>query len=482
MADFLCNCAGSGIRLPHFWERCVGSGHSSLALRADYQAQLKRCSRELGFQKVRFHGWFLEEMSLVLGEGKKLEYSFLNADRIVDFLDSIQMQPLVELSFMPEPLASGSQTVFRYRGNITPPKNYRQWKTVVKKLLAHWRDFYGAKKMRDWFFEVWNEPNGPTFWSGKQSDYFKLYQYTAEAVKEVDADFSVGGPATAQNKWIPQFLDHCRRHQLPVDFVSTHHYPNDPPLDKMAATTSGQLAHCRRSRLREQARDARREAGALPLFYTEWNTSSDDRDPLHDQSYAAAFIIKTILEANGLVDLYSFWVFTDIFAETGFASRPFHGGFGLMTLHGVPKPSYRAFELLHGLGEELLISDGLHPTLDVWFVRGSKKITVLLTNSALPEHEIKTERAQIKLENAGRPSSVTIERIDEDNANPRRAWQEMGRPEYLKPGQIEELETASKMMRQKLPFTFSNGVIAFDLNVPPHGVAAITIELANGKK
>jgi xylan 1,4-beta-xylosidase len=482
MADFFCNGAGAEIRLPHFWERCVGSGHSSLALRADYQSQLARCSRELGFQKVRFHGWFLDEMSLVLAKDKKLEYSFLNADRIVDFLNSIKMQPLVELSFMPEPLASGGQTVFRYRGNITPPKNYRQWKIVVKKLLTHWRDFYGAEKMRDWFFEVWNEPNWPAFWTGQQADYFKLYQYTAEAVKEVDADFSVGGPATAQNKWIPEFLEYCRRHHLPVDFVSTHHYPNDPPLDKMADTTSGQLAHARRSILREQASDAKREAGTLPLFYTEWNTSSDDRDPLHDQSYAAAFIIKTIFEANGLVDLYSFWVFSDIFAENNFASEPFHGGFGLMTVHGVPKPAYRAFELLHGLGEQLLVSDGLHATLDVWFVRGPGKITVLLTNSALPEHEIHPERAHIKLENVARPVSVHIERIDEDNANPRRAWQEMGRPEYLKPRQIEKLEAASKMPRQKQPFTFSAGVISFDVNMPPHSVAAITINLAASKK
>ena len=72
---------------------------------------------------------------------------------------------------MPEPLASGGQTVFRYRGNITPPKNYRQWKTVVK-LLTHWRAFYGAKKLRGWFFEVWNEPNWPAF--GRQTS--QLFQ------------------------------------------------------------------------------------------------------------------------------------------------------------------------------------------------------------------------------------------------------------------------------------------------------------------
>ena len=229
--------------------------------------------------------------------------------------------------------------------------------------------------MRDWFFEVWNEPNWPAFWTGKKSGYFKLYQYAAEAVKEVDADFPVGGPATAQNKWIPQFLQHCRRQKLPVDFVSTHHYPNDPPLDKMGDTTSGQLAHARRSILREQACDARREA-ALCRFFIQ--------NGIYRQMAVIRCMINRMLRhslSRLLSKRMAWWIYTvsgclPIFLpRRGLTSRPFHGGFGLMNLHGIPKPAYRAFELLHGLGEELLISDGLHPTLDAWFVRGSKKIT-----------------------------------------------------------------------------------------------------------
>jgi xylan 1,4-beta-xylosidase len=182
------------------------------------------------------------------------------------------------------------------------------------------------------------------------------------------------------------------------------------------------------------------------------------------------------------VDLYSFWVFTDIFAETDFSSQPFHGGFGLMTLHGIPKPAYRAFELLHDLGDELLVTDGVHPTLDAWFVREGKKITTLLTNYAPPRHEIKTEQVRVTLQNAETPASVTIRRIDEDNANPLRAWQEMGVPEYLKEEQIEKLEAASKMNTQKLPFKRPGRAVTFELKLPPYSVAAITAEFIPDKK
>jgi hypothetical protein len=51
-----------------------------------------------------------------------------------------------------------------------------------------------------------------------------------------------------------------------------------------------QLEHAPRGVMKEQASKARDEAGGLPLYYTEWNISSNPRDPLHDEPFAAAFI------------------------------------------------------------------------------------------------------------------------------------------------------------------------------------------------
>ena len=478
MPEFICDVEVPSVQLTHFWERCVGSGHSTLALRADYQAHLKRCVQELGFQRVRFHGWFLDEMSLMFSKAGEYRYSFLNADRIIDFFESISVSPFVELSFMPSCLASGRKTVFTYRGNVTPPLDHRSWQSAVKALLSHWRGVYGSTTMANWFFEVWNEPNWPPFWTGTQADYFKLYRCTAETVKEVDPMLNVGGPATAQSKWIPEFTNYCQRNHAPLDFVSTHHYPNDPPLNKADQETAGQLAAGRRSQLNDEIRDVKRNT-SKPLFYTEWNTSSDSRDSLHDEAYAAAFIVKTLLEANGLVELYSFWVFSDLFAETDFESRPFHGGFGLMTVHGISKPSYRAFQLLKELGNELLVSDGIHPTVDAWFVRNKEGLAVMLTNGALPKHEIAEERVRIKLHQTRRPANISVQRIDADHANPLRAWREMGSPEYLTPEQVDRLEDASRLRTERLPFRQIHRGIEFEITMPAHSVAMATIDFTS---
>jgi len=475
--DFICNLSQPSQAFPHFWEHTVGSGHAPLALRADWQAQMLRCHNELGFQHVRFHAILSDEMGTLICEEARLLYSFFNADQIIDFLLSIGMRPFVELSFMPETLASGHTTVFRYRGNVTPPKDYQQWATLIQKLTAHWVERYGAAEVRKWFFEVWNEPNLATFWTGLQEGYFELYRRTVAAIKSVDESLKVGGPATADNQWIPDFLDYCKKNALPVDFVSTHHYPTDA-FGKPGADTMTQLEHAPRGIMKEQVSKAHNEACGLPLYYTEWNISSNPRDPLHDEPFAAAFITRIVMEARGLAQGYSFWTFSDIFAENYFLSVPFHGGFGLLNPHGIAKPAYRAFQLLHGVGTELLEFHGTHATVDAWAIRKNNAVTILMTNLAMPRHPIQTELLGLRISGAPTPRTAWIERIDEDHANPQRLWQAMGEPTYLSALQVEQLETDSTLRKESQPWTYEQRHIDLDVALPPQSVAAITIEFA----
>jgi xylan 1,4-beta-xylosidase len=462
--------------LAHFWEHTVGSCHAPLALRADWRAQLDRCRRELGFRYVRFHGLLCDDVGTCVARHDRLIDSFFNADAIVDFLLSIGVRPFVELSFMPEALASGGDTVFHYRANVTPPRDPRAWGDLVSRLAAHWVRRYGAEEVRRWYFEVWNEPNLRSFWAGTQDDYFMLYRHAAQALKAVDAGLRVGGPATARNEWLTEFLDFCRRERLPADFVSTHHYPNDP-LWSEAQDTESELAGARRGILREWAVEAHRQARGLPLLYTEWNASSNPRYPRQDDPYAAAFAVKSVLEVSGLVEAYAFWTFSDIFEENYFPSAPFHGGFGLLTLHGVPKPTYRAFELLHRLGDERLEVEGVHETVDAWAVRGGTELVILLTNHALPRQPIEARQVVVEVAGAPTPRSVTRERIDEEHANARAEWRRMSRPEYLRREEVERLEEASRMRKEAQPWRYEGGTLSLELTLPPHAVAALTVAL-----
>ena len=199
---------------------------------------------------------------------------------------------------------------------------------------------------------------------------------------------------------------------------------------------------------------------------------------MHDDPFAAAFVTRIILEARGLVQGYSFWTFSDIFSENYFPSVPFHGGFGLLNLHGIAKPAYRAFQLLHNSGTELLALDGTHATVNAWVVHKQDAATIVITNLAMPRHPIRTELLNLRLLGAPEPRTAWIERINEDHANPRRLWQTMGEPEYLSASQIEQLEAASTLRKESQLWTYKQGDIDLAVILPPQSVAAITIEFA----
>lgn len=475
MPAFTCDLSQPSTPLEHIWEHTVGSDHAPMALRADWQAQARMCQTELGFSHVRFHGLLSDAMGTLTCQKEKLLYSFFNIDQIIDFLLSIGMRPFIELSFMPETLASGHDTVFRYRGNVTPPRDYGDWAILIRKLVQHWVDRYGASEVQRWYFEVWNEPNLTHFWTGTQQDHFTLYQHTVGAIKSVDASLRVGGPATAQNAWIAEFLAFCQTHDLPADFVSTHYYPTDA-FGEIGADTETQLANAPRDVMRDRADEVRRQVGDRPLYYTEWNISSNPRDPLHGVPFAAAYATRIVMNVASLVQGYSFWTFSDLFAENYYPSLPFHGGFGLLNLHGIPKPVYRAFELLHHLGTERCPVSGAHETVNAWVVRKGQHTTVLITNHAQPRHTIATELVSLTLTNASAPQAAYVERIDDDHANPHRVWTLMGEPPYLTPSEVERLKAASRVIKEPIGWRSWDRTVYLDIGVPAHGVAAITME------
>lgn len=467
-------------KMKKYWTKCVGSCHAATALREDWRKQLKKCREELGFEYVRFHGLLNDDMSVCLRkEDGSIEYSFFNVDSIFDFLLNIGMKPFIELSFMPSALASGSKTVFHYKGNITPPKSYDEWADLIGALADHLVRRYGVEEVREWFFEVWNEPNLDMFWAGTMEDYFRLYQSTALAIKKVDSELKVGGPATAIDAWIPELKEFCSKNGVPLDFISTHHYPTDLAFG-LGSDMEERMARAGRGELTVRAKKAIEEAYPLPVYYTEWNNSPSPRDPYHDIPYNAAFIVKTIIDNMDLpLGCYSFWTFSDIFEECGLSSVPFHGGFGLLNIHGIPKPSYRAFQLLSELkGDRLEIAiDEGSSTVDCIASRSQEGITILISNHQVPLSPIQAETISFTIKGIGGVRSAFVERIDEMHANPRRVWIEMKSPTYLDQEQIQKLMEASELIKEPVNWIADENGIMIDVVIQPHSVVAISLLL-----
>ena len=476
MPHFTSDLGATPTPLPPVWNECLGSGHAPLALRADWQEQLKRCRRELGLRHVRFHGIMSDRLgTYIIHDGKPL-YSFHNIDGIYDAVLALGVRPVVELSFMPHALASGDKTVMNYADYVTPPKDWGRWETLVGKLAKHWVDRYGIDEVARWPMEVWNEPNLQAFYTGDFDDYALLYERTVNAVKNVDARLKVGGPVTAKSEWVGRMVEHCEKRGLPLDFVSTHVYPTDAKGSEGDDTVS-QLANSTRDFLLDKAREVAGQAGGREVWWTEWSSSSNPRDPLHDEPFAAAYCVKAILDNAQFVKAYSWWTFSDVFEENYFPSEVFQGGFGLLTIYGTPKPVYSAYRLMAGLGDELLPTDGEHATVARWTTRGEQRVAVMLSNVALPRHPIQAESVTVTLHHCPEPKGVYVMRVDEEHCNPKRLWYDLGSPRYLDDAQVGLLDDNGRPAARPLPHSWDpeTGTFSATLTVPPQGLALITV-------
>lgn len=347
--------------LNSMFKECIGAGRANEGLRADWQQQLAYVKKECDFNYIRMHGLLTDDMG-VYHEDKNgnPEYNYQYIDVLFDYLQSIGIKPFVELGFMPSALASGSKTIFWWRGNVTPPKDYNKWADLIKNLTVHFTERYGAEEVKTWYFEVWNEPNLDGFWAGTQAEYFKLYQYSVNAIKSVNKDFRVGGPATAGAAWVPEMINFCSKNALPLDFISTHSYGvkqgyldeygnSGTILSKDPMSVSGDILNSRKQ-------ISASAMPGLPLHYTEWSSSYTPADPIHDSYHEAAYILQKIKQVGNAANSMSYWVFTDIFEEAGPRFTPFHGGFGLLNTQGINKPAFYSFKFMNKLGNMELIN------------------------------------------------------------------------------------------------------------------------------
>jgi len=462
---------------PHFWEQMFGSGRAVLALRDNYRKDLREVRQATDFRYVRFHGIFHDEVGVYSeDEHGQPVYNFSYVDQIYDGLLADGAKPFVELSFMPNALAARNMPhAFWYKPNISPPKDWGKWDALITQFAKHIIERYGIDEVGKWYFEVWNEPN-LDFWGGdpKQSTYWELYDHTAKALKAVDTHLRVGGPSTAQAGWADAFIAHCAKNQVPADFVSSHVYGNDKAEDVFGTHEEiprNQMV-CRAVRkVHDQIKAS--PMPQLPLIWTEFNASYMNEPDVTDSTYMGPWMADTIRQCDGLVDMMSYWTFSDVFEEQGVVKTPFYGGFGLIAVDDIPKPAFAAFRLLHELGDQRIAVDSDSVLLTK---REDGTLVLAVWNYAPPNSKegpagsSKTVTLEFK---GAKAKQAMISRVDGDHGDVRPLYEKMGSPRYPTPKQIEDLRHAAALPAPEKR-ALKNGMLT--LTLPAQGLAVIELK------
>ncbi|MFC4775718.1 helix-turn-helix domain-containing protein [Paenibacillus sp. GCM10023252] len=481
------------------WNITTSAGRAVEGLRDDWRKQLSELIKRIPFRYIRFHGIFNDEMMVYSerDDGTPV-YNWSYIDKLYDFLLQLGVRPFVELSFMPNQLARSKETLFWWKGNISPPSDPTKWEALVREFVRHCLNRYGAEEVKNWYFEVWNEPDlAGVCWAGSKEEYFAFYESTVRTIKSVLPELKAGGPAMGygsiwNDTWAEDFMEYCRRQQVPLDFYSFHIYSEYPRLktEEDSLTRLMPPSFYKESIDRVQQKMNASIYGAVELHITEWNFSLYDQNLLHDTMFMAPFVIYHAMNTLGQAKAMAFWSFTDVFEESIVPLSPFYGGFGLLNRNGLKKPSYYAFELLQKLGDELLVkgdgyvgsrnSDGsiqllLYHYVHVDHLFSSGDWSGLSSANRYDVFEDKGSKVfDISLNLLSVPYKCTSYRLDREHGSVFDEWIRMGSPEFLTEEEISCLQSRSGPTIQTR--ILQEEWYRTEIVLPPHGVMLLTFD------
>jgi xylan 1,4-beta-xylosidase len=490
--------ASPGPCLSRPWKNCIAVGRAYDLLRADLQAHLAWLQREIGFRSCRFHAIFHDDVGVVRRDADgALVYQWHQLDKIYDALLGLGLKPFVELNPMPAALASGSQTMFHYRMNVTPPARWSEWYDLVRAFTLHCVERYGLPEVRSWHFEVWNEPNLSGFWSGTKEDYFQLYAHAARAVKSVDANLQVGGPASSKAYWLNDLISYCHREKVPIDFISTHLYPQDEFVEfaDRAASPHAPGAFFQDTVRAAATTVANSALPHLPIHWTEWNTQlatgavdvTWGNNRYVDSLHGAAFVARQMTELDDAAATFAYWVASDIFEEGPIPHAPFSHTYGLLTIHGLPKAHANAFRLLERLrGPRIGLKTATHFPKFCGGVatQEGESIHVLLWHDVPPEvGDASPWSVRVQLPLAHEPKATwlaTTSHIRAHAGSPFETWEQMGSPLNLSSSQLAMLRQHAEPATTCRPLRGDQGALELEVMLAPHEVMHIEFRPARG--
>lgn len=493
--------------LHKYWKKITCVERAALCLRSDIQSQIRMAQKDIGYEFIKFHGIFSEEMMVYRenATGNPI-YKWHYIDEIIDFFYSVNLKPFIEIGFMPESLASKKQYSPEFwRPNVSFPKSIKKWSNLIYEFTRHCIERYGEAEVEKWYFEIWPAPElSNIFWYESKERFFELYIESYRAIKKASSKLSVGSPGVLPHnnfQWFKDFLHYCKDHNIKIDFAACHIYNMADPQNK---TIPSELLSNERITLPVSDENylqnsivsirntlAAADLKEVDIFVTEWNLSPYTVDYTRDTCFLSSYIVYNILRNMDQVKGLAYWSLSDIMDQGITEDSIFHGGFGLLTRNSIKKPAYNAFYLLDKLGKNIIEQGNDY----VISSNGGGSYQILLYNfvyfdelfragdkSLLSYHEryniykSATEKDIHIVAQLDKGSyKIKRYRLDRDSGSTYDAWLKMGAPEdissdmhiYLKSKEILQINVSEESLKGQL--------ILNDI-IPVHGVLMIIID------
>ena len=453
-------------------------------------------------------------------EGKPI-YNWTIVDRIFDAFHLAGVKPLVEIGFTPKALSTHPDPYRHnfpqgsiYTGWAYPPKDYQKWSDLVFQFVGHLRTRYSDAEVKTWFWEVWNEPD-IEYWKGTPEEFFKLYDFSVDAVLRALPEARIGGPDSTgpaypkAAEFLREFLEHCAHQKnyatgkigTRLDFISFH--PKGSPKwmgDHLQMGIARQLASI--------------EAGfKIVSSFNEWRNTPmilGESDPEGCAACSARNNPQNSYRNGPLYAAYEAEVFFHTLALARrenanllgsvtwafeFEDQPYFEGFRELATNGLDKPvlnAFRMFGLLarervevassSALSTEDVVRGGvrLHPEVNAIATRRDHEMEILLWN--YHDEDLPAPAVPIDLAITGLPSATTsglLEhfRVDSGHSNSFAAWNQIGSSQSPSSEQYENLQAAGQLQLLDSPawIHIEKGIAHLTFTLPRQAVSLVRI-------
>ena len=467
--------------LRHTWEGLVNIDQFRWLGRKDCLDHLRQAKTELKATQVRAVGMYCDELRVFGNDptwfGMKSPHApRLNwqvVDYIIDELEELGLAPQFTTCFTPSHMASGDMTCFSTKSRTSPPKDYAAWEQLVFDSVAHQVRQRSAATVRNWWFEVWNEPNlSPPFFGGDQREFFKLWECTYRAIKRVDPTLRVGGPSAARAEWVGDLIDFGRKNGCEPDYIIAHCYNNDSagaplsPFDGPQADKENLSPHFFSGVVRGVRKVLDQASYRGPVMWNEWGRSWHPYAAARETASEAAWAVKSMAEVSQQADVFGYWALSDIYDQVGYGASAFHGNYGMLSLHGLRKPIYHAFQLLSRLGTQRVpvTSSDVHAHVNAIATHAGEQHSMLVY--ATTDNEA---RGRVDLRLPGVPAGARLTRVCDGENDILAEWRSIGAPAYLTRDQQQHLHARNGLSSTSI--TVVDGVAQLILDTP--GIALI---------
>ena len=440
-------------------------------------------------------------------------YDFTILDGIFDEYKAAGVIPMVELGFMPKDLTSGTNEYqVHYPGRTTagsvqaPPKDYAKWQELIRVVTAHLAQRYGSGTVRQWYFEVWNEPD-IDYWHGTPRQYWELYDRAVAGVRAALPGAKVGGPASTgpgeakAYKFLDDFLGHVTAAKVPLDFISFH-AKGRPQIQ------GGEVVMGLAKELNDVDKGfeivSRHKMNKLPIILSEAdpegcaacsmkvNPANAYRNGTLYPSYTAA-AYKGLFE---LADRHQVNLISMLSWSFEFEGKDYFEGFRSLSTNGVDKPVLNFFRMAALMkGSRVAATSSGQIKLDDVIsggVRGAEDVDALATTDAhqaavmlwnYHDAEKAAESRQASVAVQGLPKGVsrvrlTHYRIDDAHSNAYTVWKAMGSPQNPTPAQFAELK-AKDGLQQLEPsheLDVRDGAVTISTDMPSHSISLLKLD------